>query len=144
MMKGVGVLLALAAATLSAQTGAQPCVDYQPAVVNLAGRIERRAYPGPPNFTRIEGGDAWDVEWILILSSPQCVNGLPGDQLNSESESNVKEVQLVITDARDWKRYAPLVGKDGQLTGTRFHGHTAHHRTQVLITCAASKTDPTK
>jgi Domain of unknown function (DUF4431) len=131
MMKGVRFLLALAAATLSAQT---VCVDYEPSAVHPAGRIERRTYPGPPNYTSIEGGDARDVQWILILSRAVCVNGIPGDQLNGGSESNVTEVQLVITDARDWKRYAPLVGKDVQVTGTLFHGHTAHHRTQVLIT----------
>jgi hypothetical protein len=127
------VVLLLLAGGLSAQTVRRNCLEYEPSVVHLVGRIERQTFPGPPNYSSTDQGDEHDVQWILHLSNTVCVNGKPEEELNSEAESNVAEIQLVIANDGDRKRYAPLIGKIVQVKGTLFHSHTAHHRTPVLV-----------
>ena len=127
------LLLVLLAATVSAQTAPPQCFEYEPKVVHITGRIERQAFPGPPNYSNIKDGDRRDVQWILHLSRSLCVNGKRNDELNSESEVDIKEIQLVIMNVGDWKRYARLIGRNVQVTGTLFHAYTAHHRTSVLL-----------
>jgi len=128
----VASLLAVCAA--SAQTRPKHCIEYEPIVVHLVGRIERQTFPGPPNCTSTTDGDQPDVQWVLHLSNPVCVNGMRDNELNSDAESGVSEIQLVIANQSDWTRCAHLIGKNVSVTGTLFHSHTAHHRTQVLLT----------
>lgn len=128
------VVLVLLAGAVSAQPVPRGCLEYEPSVVHLRGRIERRTFPGPPNYMSIEGGDQRDVQWILVLRAPACVDGKGGDELKSAPEVDLKEMQLVVANASDWKRYGPLAGKDVLVTGTLYHAHTAHHRTRVLLT----------
>jgi hypothetical protein len=90
----------------------------------------------------VENGDRRDVQWMLVLSTAVCVNGKAGDELNGESELDIKEMQLVITNAADWKRHGPLVGKDVRVTVTLFDAHTAHHRTRVLLTVRLVEAQP--
>ena len=78
-MNGMTLLLALLASAISSQAMEQRCVDYEPAVVKLDGRIGRRVFPGPPNYMSIENGDQEDVQLILHLSTPTCVSGKRGD-----------------------------------------------------------------
>jgi hypothetical protein len=133
-MSAMTVILGLLASAVFSQAAEQRCVEYEPAVVKLEGRIERGVFPGPPNYMSVENGDQKDVQWILHLSIPACVNGKRGDDLNSEPEADVSELQLVISKSSEWKRYTPLLGRDVLVTGTLFHAHTAHHRTTVLLT----------
>jgi len=62
------------------------------------------------------------------------VNGKHDDELNSESETGIKQMQLVVVNDADRKRYASLIGKNVQVTGTLFHAQNGHHRTPVLLT----------
>ena len=126
-------IVALITTVLFAQPTPRPCLEYEPAVVHLSGRIARQTFPGPPNFESIKEGDAKEIQWILHLSTPICVNGKQGDELNSEPESGLRTIQLVIVTSGDFKRYSPLLGKDVIVTGTLFHAITMHHRTHVLI-----------
>lgn len=126
--------MAFVAATASSQTVPPRCFEYEPEAVSVVGRIQRTAFPGPLNYSSIEDGDKREVQWVLHLSRPACVNGKVGDDLNSGSESQIKEMQLVILNQADWKRFAPLVGKSVKVTGTLFHAFTGHHRTSILLT----------
>ena len=126
------LLLTLVATCLSAQTASQRCLEYEPTVVHIDGRIQRQTFAGPPNYSSIKEGDERDVQWILHLSAPVCVNGKAGDELDT-SESSVAEMQLVIGDVGDWNRYRPLLGKKVRGTGTLYHGFNGHHRTAVLL-----------
>jgi hypothetical protein len=134
--------LVLVAVTLSAQTVPPHCLEYEPSVVHLTGQIQRHVFPGPPNYSSIKDGDERDVQWVLHLSSSVCVNGKRGDDLNNESEVNIREMQLVIMNDGDWKRYTSLIGKNVQLTGTLFHAYTGHHRTPVLLTVRLIEPQP--
>jgi Domain of unknown function (DUF4431) len=141
-MSGMTVLLALLTNAISSQAVEQRCVEYEPSVVKLEGRIERRVFPGPPNYMSIEKGDQQDVQWVFHLSKPTCVNGKRGSDFNSESEADVSELRLVISNGGDWKRYAPLLGREVLATGTLSHAHTAHHRTAVLLTVRRIEAHP--
>ena len=116
-----------------AQPRLQHCLAYEPAVVRLDGRMQRRTFPGPPNYSSIQEGDRPEVQWILYLSSPVCVSATPGDDLNGVNESGITAMQLVIMITGDEKRYAPLIGKEVQVKGTLFHSFSGHHRTPVLL-----------
>ena len=125
---------ALLPSAVSSQAVDQHCVNYTPAVVKVEDRIERRIFPGPPNYMSVEDGDRRDVQWILRLSKPVCVNGKGGDTPDSESEADVSELQLVISSSGEFRRYRPLLGRDVLVTGALFHAFTMHHRTSVLLT----------
>jgi uncharacterized protein DUF4431 len=127
------VLLILLPALLTAQSG-RDCLKYEPTVVRVTGRLVQRVFPGPPNYENVETGDARETQWLVRLSNPVCVDGDPASELNTEAESGIKEIQLVITNSSDWKRYASLLRKDVRVTGMLFHAHTGHHRTPVLLT----------
>ncbi len=96
--------------------------------------MERRLFPGPPNYESIEDGDERDIQWILRLSRPMCVSEAAGDELNSEAKSGITEIQLVIGNSADRRRYVPLIGHRVKVTGTLYSAHTAHHRAAVLLT----------
>lgn len=110
----------------------EECLSYEPAKVALTGTIMRKTFPGPPNYESIENGDEPETYWILKLKKPVCVKGNPDDELNSETEKNVKNIHLVI-DGEKYARYRHLVSKNVVAQGTLFHAHTAHHRTKVLL-----------
>jgi hypothetical protein len=57
------------------------CVNYEPDLVSLNGKIIRKTFPGPPNYENIKTGDQPETYWILILTTPLCVNAKTGDSL---------------------------------------------------------------
>ncbi|MBI5492901.1 MAG: DUF4431 domain-containing protein [Deltaproteobacteria bacterium] len=112
---------------------AEECLSHEPTEVRLIGTIIRKTFPGPPNYESIEKGDEPETFWILKLKRPVCVKGRPDDELNSETEKNIKNLHLVL-DNEMYARYKHLVLKNVIAEGTLFHAHTAHHRTKVLMT----------
>jgi hypothetical protein len=58
------------------------------------------------------------------------VEGNPNDKWNSETERDVKKVQLIIT---DYEKYRPLFGKNVLVKGELMHSLTGHHHTRVLL-----------
>lgn len=120
-------LIAPMPATAAAQ---RPCLSYEPAAVKLAGVVGRVTFPGPPNYTSVRRGDRPEVVWVITLARPVCVEG---DEVN-DPEAGVARVQLVFTEgAAAYRKYRGLVGRRVEVTGKLFHGHTGHHRTDVLI-----------
>ncbi len=110
-------------------TARAECLGYEPADVSLTGKIVSRTYPGPPNYESIAGGDSAETAIILVLAEPICVAGHPARELNSEGFSEVRELQLVPS-GQDLRG---LLGRRAEVRGTLFSGHTAHHRTRVLL-----------
>lgn len=111
---------------------AEDCLSYEPTKVRLTGVITRQTFPGPPNYESIKNGDKPETYWILKLEKPVCVNGNPKDELNSETENDVKNIHLVFH-GDEYTRYRHLVSKRVITTGTLFQAQTAHHRTKVLM-----------
>jgi len=110
------------------------CLNYEPDLVSLNGKIIRKTFPGPPNYEDIKTGDEPETYWILIVTRPFCVNAITDDSIYS-SESGIKEVQLVFMAASaEYKKYKNLVGKNVIVRGQLFPMQTGHHHTNVLIT----------
>ena len=111
------------------QTSREDCLRYEPTVVELKGKLSRRVFAGPPNFTSVKKGDAREVVWMLRLLKPICT----GDDRNVTDEKNVTVVQLVfLNPTEQYARYRQLPGHTVVVSGRLFHWHTAHHRTRVL------------
>jgi len=128
-MKTILVASLLSLILLTTSVAAQ-CLEYEPKLVHLSGKLMRETHPGPPNYESIRKGDEAEAIWVLRLSLPICVVAM--DDINVR-EVDQKEVQLVL-DAEQYKKYRKLIGQKIFVTGTLFHAHTGHHHKQLLLT----------
>lgn len=108
---------------------------YEPARVQLVGRVRRQVFAGPPNYQSVERGDRPEPGWVLDLEQSVSVVAAPGGDEFNQTERNVRQMQMVLT-AEQLRKYAPLVNRCVQATGTLFHAHTGHHHTPVLLAVA--------
>jgi hypothetical protein len=116
-----------------------PCLPYEPALVTLHGVIERREYPGPPNYESIQAGDLKETAWVLRLDHTTCTQA-SSDALNPERHG-IDLIQLVLWD-HGYSHYANLVQQHVVATGQLFGAHTGHHHTDVLLTVSTLAADP--
>ena len=136
LIDGMKVLLMVATvllAGLCSSASAQECLNYWPAVVTLTGTLRAQVFPGPPNYESIRRGDRRERAIILTLASRTCMTGKESDDLDVP-ESNIREMQLVVTKSAHWKTVERRLGKRVTVTGTLFHGFNGHHRTKVFVT----------
>ena len=119
---------------LLGQTAEPRCLSYEPQATTIQGRLVRRAYPGPPDYTSISSGDQAETYWLVKLPQPACVNEDKSDADLSPAQSNLTLVQLVFTDPSEYKVYASFVGKQVVAKGTLFGAISGHHHTPVLLT----------
>jgi hypothetical protein len=131
----VAGLLILFSTTYSVgQTGTSaPCLSYEPAVVKIAGSLERKTVPGPPNYESVRNGDRPETYWFVKLSRPVCVGEDEKEPDLNPAKKGVGSIQLVLSpDA--YAAYKELVGKRVVVSGTLFGAVTGHHHTPVLLT----------
>ncbi len=107
-----------------------PCLKYEPEVVELHGTVKRVVFPGPPNYESVEKGDEPEPYWVLFVPKAICVQGNPKDEFNSETEKNVRSLQLMDV---DYKKDRSLLEKSVVVKGTLMHSYTGHHHTPVLV-----------
>ncbi len=108
------------------------CLLYEPAQVEVSGKIKREVFPGRPNYEDVTKGDEPEYCWILHLASPISVNSKQDDDIDNVSETNIKEIQLVF-DKEEYNTYRKLLNQPVVVSGSLFHSHTARHHTKVLI-----------
>jgi Domain of unknown function (DUF4431) len=106
------------------------CLSYS-GRVQLDGVLERKTFPGPPNYESVEAGDAPETAWILKLKQTACV--MEGDR-NQENIAvpAVTEIQLVMTPDQ-YREHAAQVGRHITVSGELFHSVTGHHHTEILL-----------
>lgn len=108
-------------------------VYYQPESVELKGFIKKFTYPGAPNYESIKNGDTNETGPYLILKDPIDIDYVPHIELgNDEPEKNIKILQLVIHNDKDYWSKA----KNGyyvNIKGTLFRAIYAHHHSRVLL-----------
>lgn len=104
------------------------CLKPGPKTVILTGKLERRIYPGPPNYEDIKKGDQPETGFYLLLKEPVCY---VGDEL-SDPKQNVSLIQLVL-DQKGYDELRPYLGKIIKLKGSLFGSHTGHHHTPILL-----------
>jgi hypothetical protein len=122
----------LAALLLSGSAHAEQCLSYA-GRVQLAGVLERRTYPGPPNYESVARGDRPETVWLLRLDRAVCVAPPPaGHDDYDVAVDAVPAIQLVVT-PEQYRRYVSRVGRRVAVSGTLFGQHIGHHHTAVLL-----------
>jgi len=129
--------LTLSVWTCGAATAAsKKCLEYEPKVVTLAGKISRHQAYGPPNFGETPQRDEKIVYWTLDLPKPICVDGKGDEPGIYDDHEDVRHLHIVYPHGYppgDW------VGGLVRITGQLFDANTAYHRTPVLITAAKTE-----
>jgi hypothetical protein len=105
-------------------------LSYEPAVVELEGKLTIAVKYGPPNYGENPQTDEKIKVPILVLSQPVNVRGDPTSDVNTESVEGVKEVQLSL---KRGIAYRQLIHRRVVVKGTLFHSSTGHHYTRVLM-----------
>lgn len=113
--------------------GQSHCLEYEPAKVELAGRLVKKTYPGPPGYESIARGDRAETSWFLTLAHPICVATGKNEPELTPAQKDIRIVQLVVQNKTYQKRKS-LLGKPVIVSGTLFAGHAGHHHTAVLLT----------
>jgi len=123
---GIGISLLF---WTSAQASDKVCLEYEPVVVILSGKITRHMEYGAPGYGEDPTHDEKEVYWYLDLDRPLCVNGKDEVSPDMESEEDIRELQIVF------HKYptGQWVGHRATITGTLFHSDSGHHHTKVLI-----------
>ncbi len=129
--KTILAALLLLLPSLACPRAEEACLHYDPAIVQLSGRVVLRVFPGPPNYENTKKGDRPEKQALLDLDHPICVSGDPNSEINSEDEHDQQMVTLVPAPGMNLDSYA---GARVRIEGKLFHAHTGHHRTPVLIT----------
>ncbi|MBC7690313.1 MAG: DUF4431 domain-containing protein [Methylotenera sp.] len=105
--------------------------------MSLSGIISHQDFAGPPHFESVANGDRLERAWILNLKERVCVVASPGDELFYTQDS-VREVQILCQEACI-KKVSISEGKELNLVGTLFSGHTGHHHKGVLMDVLSEK-----
>ena len=114
----------------------RPKVHYEPEEVTLVGKMELQTFIAA-NY--VEGEplkkDNLEKGWYLRLESPvDVIATKPHDDINCESEYNVKIVQLVVLDPDTSKKIRAIsVGTTLKITGALFRRFSSHHHSRVLL-----------
>lgn len=127
------ILITLTVAICSFQASAQGkrWLSYEPAIVELEGRLVIQNEWGPPNFGEQPLTDRKARVPVIVLAKAINVRGTPGDTINATSVEGTRRVQLVFPD--NAMPYKQLIGQKILVQGSLFHAHTGHHYTPVLI-----------
>jgi hypothetical protein len=110
---------------------AQKCLAYGPEV-SLNGTLTSKVFPGPPNYESIRSGDQKETVLLLRLSGNICTSGNDPEGVDV-AETGVREVQIAVTNDRNWPAVRRLIGKKVKVSGKLFHASTGHHRTKILL-----------
>ena len=117
-------------------SGKKDCVDYEPAVVELHGKLTVQTFFGPPNFGENPETDSKEDQPVLSLDEPINVCGKTehDEAYESPSVGRVKDVTLVFqVPSEAWTSHKAWIGKKVVVAGTLFHADTGHHHTDILM-----------
>ena len=117
----LSVAASLVALLACPPTHASDCLRYPPAEATIRGKLVRRTYPGPPNYTSIAEGDRAETSWFVELPVPQCVSRGSGE-LEPEV-SALSSVQLVLS-PEQYRQHESLVGQLIEVRGELLGSHT--------------------
>ncbi len=107
------------------------CLPYEPTSITLSGKLERKTFPGQPNYESVATGDDPETGFYLVLASPLCAVGVP-NSVNTETHTNVRLVQLTLNQ-QGYAKLRPLIGKNIHVRGQIFGWQTGHHHTPLLL-----------
>ena len=122
------VILALLAHAGAAEAQAPRCHRYERDTVVLSGRVERRVYPGRPNYESVRAGDEPDTVYVLRLNAPLCTTATQ----EFEARAGVRDVQLYFA-REDAAGVRALRGRSATLRGTLTGAVWGWHHLPVLL-----------
>jgi len=96
------------------------------------GKLERRVYPGPPNYADTAAGDTPEGGFYLIVLQARCSAGAADVR-----EESVRVIQLVL-DSLGYARFRPLLGQEVGLLGRLDTPITGHHHGDGLLSAITS------
>ena len=101
---------------------------YEPAVVELTGKLVEKVFYGPPGYGENPKIDSKEDAAILQLTKPINVVAEKGDKFN-ETKTNIKELHLI-----NIKRIplSSFLKKKVKISGKLSSALTGHHHTGVL------------
>ena len=120
----------------SVTAGHGGCLAYEPDTVALSGVLERRTYPGRPNYESVDRGDERETGFYLVVHPGLCVTRNL-DEINQPT-AGVQLVQLVL-DQAGYEHLRPFLTKTVTLRGTLYHSHTGHHHAELLLQVANAR-----
>jgi hypothetical protein len=123
------ILSAASVAALAQTSGNKQCLAYEPATVNLEGKLTRKAV--------VNASEQKENIWVLKLNKQICVAADADNEFNPAIEQTA-EVQLVFS-SDQLAKYRSLQNQKISVIGTLFAGHTQHHFTEVLMLVARIK-----
>lgn len=100
------------------------CLNYEPEIVTLRGKLERRT------FTNVSG--VRETHYILKLDRPVCVNADPNNEYNQQ-QKKISELQLVPAMILKTHGASALLNRHVIVSGVLFGAHTQHHFTKILL-----------
>ncbi len=106
-----------------------PCVSFEPATVELSGKLVRRVFPGPPNYEDVKKGDAAEQGFYLELEKPICASGGKWPEHGTVTSARI---QLVLDDA-GYDRLRPSLNRRVKVKGSLFPSLTGHHHAPLLL-----------
>ena len=106
------------------------CRAYEPDTVTITGTLERRTYPGRPNYESVAKGDEAETGLYLVVAPAICVTRNLDDVNQPTAAASL--VQLVL-DQPGYDRLRPYLTKKVTVRGTLFHSHTGHHHAELLL-----------
>ena len=108
----------------------QSCLPFEPDTISLTGSLERRTYPGLPNYESIARGDEPETGWYLRLTKPLCVTGNI-----SQFNAAMAGILLVQLDASrgELRQFPRLRGRRVTVRGSLFEPGTVHWHARVVL-----------
>ena len=110
-----------------------PCLAFDPTTVTIQGFLHSRHAFGPPGYGEDPKHDSVEHIYVIVLDAPICVNGDPKSDINSDSVSGVREIQVWADRQGLWQRMKSVRGKKVIARGTLETAVTAHQRTPVTL-----------
>jgi hypothetical protein len=117
-------------------------LSYEPAVVELEGKLIVESKYGPPNYGENPRTDSKVRIRVLVVSKPVNVRGNPQDALNKESLEGIRRIQLNLFNLKT--PYKQLIGKRVVVSGTLSHAITGHDYTKVVMDVHSIREKPSR
>jgi hypothetical protein len=133
----IGVLRALivvgATSLVSSAVLAGECLDYEPAIVTIEGRVSLMPAYGPPGFGEDPDHDAREDYLALAFNPPACIKASLNPSTDNIAEAGIEAMQLTFHNSEAFQQAKQWIGKTIAVTGSLYHGFTGHHHTAVLL-----------
>jgi hypothetical protein len=115
------------------EDGAERLLPCAPAQVELNGLLTVQQELGPPGFGATPKIDMKLDVPVLLLAQPIGMQGDPSDELNGETITGIRKVQLSVLPLSTTEGYTALVGQQVVVVGTLAAASLGTHFTPVVL-----------